>query len=132
MQRKTGEDGFTLIETLVALVIFVACYLVIYHSVALGWRGVQVAHTEAGAARLAQGLLTAAGVDSPLRDEQQSGRADGYNWTVDVKRRIEPETDATAMGLAGYWVTVDITWQEGPLRKTRGLTLSTLKLGRAP
>ena len=75
MRRGTSNDGFTLIETLVALVIFVACYLLIYHSVALGWRGVQVAHTEAGAARLAQGLLTAAGVEfaAPGRATKRQG-----------------------------------------------------------
>jgi prepilin-type N-terminal cleavage/methylation domain-containing protein len=132
MRRGTSSDGFTLIETLVALVIFVACYLLIYNSVALGWRGVQVAHTETGAARLAQGLLTAAGVDAPLQDGQQNGRADGYDWIVEIKRRTEAERDSPAMDLAGYWVTVDISWREGPLRKTRALKLSTLKLGRAP
>ena len=71
-------------------------------------------------------------MDSPLQDGQQNGRADGYDWTVEVKRRTEPERDSPAMGLAGYWVTVDISWREGPLRKTRALKLSTLKLGRAP
>src|SRR5262245_49214136 len=101
MQSEHRDAGFTLIETLVALVIFVACYLLIHQSVSLGWRGVQVAYTEAGAARLAQGLLTAAGVDAPLRDGQLTGStADGYNWSVLTRRYPQPGLEEAGIRLA--------------------------------
>ena len=128
--RVDGRDaGFTLIETLVALVIFVACYLLVHQSVSLGWRGVQVAHTEAAALHLAQGLLTAAGVETPLQDGVQSGStADGYSWALQIRRQPQPDNEGTAQTLAGYWVAVDVSWPEGPLRRTRSLQLSTFKL----
>jgi type II secretory pathway pseudopilin PulG len=131
MQGPRSDAGFTLIETLVALVIFIACYLLIHQTVSLGWRGVQVAHSEAGAVRIAQGLLAAAGVETPLADSLQSGTTgEGYAWTVQVRRyaRSDTDLDSTKPGVAGYRVTAQVTWPEGPLRKARTLQLSTIKL----
>ena len=128
MERDEGSQGFTLIETLVALIIFVACYLMIHQSVALGWRGVQVAHAETAALRLAQSRLAAAGVEEPLQDGQQTGRTEGFDWSVQIRPYAQPEIAAPAQRPTGYWVTVDVNWREGPLRKARSLRLSTLKL----
>ena len=48
--RPLGSDhGFTLMETMVALVIFVACYLLIHQGLSLGWRGVRLAQSETAA-----------------------------------------------------------------------------------
>jgi len=129
MERDDGSDGFTLIETLVALIIFVACYVMIHQTVSLGWRGVQVAHAETAALRLAQSRLAAAGVEEPLQDGQQTGRtAEGFDWSVQVRPYAQPDIAASAPRPTGYWVTVDVSWREGPLRKARSLQLSTLKL----
>lgn len=128
MEPDDGSHGFTLIETLVALIIFVACYLMIHQTVALGWRGVQVAHAETAALRLAQSRLAAAGVEQPLQDGQQAGRTEGFDWSVQVRPYARPEIAAPAQRPIGYWVTVDVNWREGPLRRARSLQLSTLKL----
>jgi general secretion pathway protein I len=125
--------GFTLIETLVALVIFVAGYLLVYQSVSVGWRGAQVAHTESAALRLAQTRLAAAGVESRLEEGQQSGQSpDGYTWTMQVAGYHRPDRNDTPTRLAAYWVTIEVKWQEGALRRTRSLRLETLKLAPRP
>jgi prepilin-type N-terminal cleavage/methylation domain-containing protein len=133
MRDRDSSAGFTLIETLVALVIFVAGYVLVHQSVSLGWRGAQVAHTERAAVRLARARLAAAGVEARLVEGPQSGQtSDGYTWTLHVNRYGQPGSDNPPARLGGFWVTVDVTWQEGVFRRTRSLRFTTLRLAALP
>lgn len=133
MPGEHRSSGFTLIETLVALVIFVAGYLLVYQTVSVGWRGTQVAHTESAAVRLAQARLAAAGVETKLQEGQESGQSsDGYAWTVQVARYRRSDDEDTPARLVAYWVTVDVTWREGALHRARSLRLETLKIAGRP
>jgi prepilin-type N-terminal cleavage/methylation domain-containing protein len=133
MPRYRSTAGFTLIETVVALVIFVACYLLLYQGTSLGWRSIQVVHMEAAALQVAQNRLALAGIDPPLQEGRQTGRTDdGFDWSVDVRRSPQAQSgDASPARLGGYWVTVQVDWREGPLRAARSLRLTTLKLAAA-
>ena len=139
MRASDGTSGFTLIETLVALTIFVAGYVVVHQSVMLAWRGARIAWTEEAAVRLAQSQLATAGVETRLQEGEERGRTpDGYAWT----RRVElyrspsganlPESGGRAGRIAGYWVTVTVRWRGGLLESTRSLELKTLKLATRP
>ena len=135
MHASDGTAGFTLIEVLVALVIFVAGYLVVYQSVSLAWRGTQIVWSESAAVRLAQSRLAAAGVETRLQEGEQSGEtADGLRWSVRVEAYRHPgaegmpERAGRAERVAGYWVTVTVRWGGGVLRRPRSLQLKTLKL----
>jgi len=127
--ERDSTSGFTLIETLVALVIFVAGYLLIHQSVSLGWRGAQIAQTESAALRLAQSRLATAGVDARLEEGEKSGQTpDGYSWRMRIDRYHRPSVDGAPERLAGYWVTITVSWDGGALRPTRSLELKTLRL----
>jgi general secretion pathway protein I len=133
MRANGGSSGFTLIETLVALVIFVAGYLIVQQSVSLGWRGAQIAWAESSALRLARSRLATAGVEERLREGEQSGETDdGFRWTLRTEPYQRPGGDGAAEKVAGYWVTVTVRWDGGVLRPARSLRLKTLKLGAAP
>lgn len=133
MRQSDGTAGFTLIETLVALVLFVAGYLLIHQSVSLGWRGAQVAWAESAALRLAQSRLAAAGVEARLEAGDQSGETpDGYRWTLRAEPYRRADSDGAPKRLAGYWVTVTVRWDGGVLRPARSLQLRTLKLAARP
>ena len=49
-----------------------------------------------------------------------------------VDRYRRPDIDGAREKLAGYWVTVTVSWSEGVLRPARSLELRTLKLAVAP
>jgi len=116
-------------EVLVALVIFVAGYVVVHQSVLLAWRGAQVAWTETAALRLAQSRLTAAGVETELHEGEQSGRTpEGFAWTTRVERYRLPDIDDGAQKMAAYWVTATVRWNGGAVGRARSLQLRTLKL----
>ena len=125
-----GEAGYTLMETIVALIIFVACYVLIQQVLAVGWRGVSASQGELAALHVAQTRLAAIGVESPLSEGQQSGSEDGYNWVVDVRRQdAERESESRARSRpTGYWVAVEVSWRDEATRRARSLQLKTLKV----
>jgi prepilin-type N-terminal cleavage/methylation domain-containing protein len=127
VRRLSDEHGFTLMETLVALVIFVACYLLIHEGLSLGWRGVRLAQSETAALQVAQGQLAAAGFDTPLSDGQRSGETDGYAWTMDVRRQ-DRGSGAAASPLSAFWVTVAVSWRDRSERRPRSVQLTSMKL----
>ena len=110
-----------------ALVIFVACYLLIHEGLSLGWRGVRLAQSETAALQVAQGRLAAAGFDAPLSDGQRAGETDGYAWTMDV-RREDRSGGSTASPLSAFWVTVAVSWRDRSERRPRSVQLTTMKL----
>jgi general secretion pathway protein I len=138
MRESDATSGFTLIETLVALTIFVAGYVVVHQSVMLAWRGAQVSWTEVAAVRLAQSRLAAAGVESRLQEGEERGETpDGFVWTRRVELYRSPAgAEAPRSGAsgrtAGYWVTVTVRWRGGILQSARSLELKTLKLDAGP
>jgi general secretion pathway protein I len=133
MRVGEGTSGFTLVETLVALTIFVAGYVLVHQSVTLAWRGAQTAWAESAAVRLAQSRLAAAGVEARLQEGEERGETpDGFTWVRRVEHYRQPGIDEPGGGaagrMAGYWVTVTVRWRGGLLQSARSLELKTLKL----
>jgi general secretion pathway protein I len=130
------ESGFTLIETLVALIILAAAYLLIQQTLSIGSQGLRSARAEAQAIEIAQARLAAAGVDAPLQEGQQAGQTAGYDWTMYVRRYEPPRSgfgDEAGRGqIAAFWVAVAVAWREGPLQRLHALQLSTIKLSAHP
>lgn len=139
MRDSEPTSGFTLIETLVALTIFVAGYVVVHQSVMLAWRGAQTAWAEEEAVRLAQSQLATAGVETRLQEGEARGRTpDGFAWVRRVELYRPPpgasvaDGDGRAGRIAGYWVSVTVTWRGGLLQSARSLELKTLRLAARP
>jgi general secretion pathway protein I len=130
-----GPDrGYTLVETLVALVIFATALLAVYQSFSAGWRGYRAAEAEAAALSFAQSRLASAGVESPLAEGHLEDRTqEGVAWTLDIRRHGQPQqqSQAAQSALEGYWVTVEVSWGEGLFQTPRQISLTTLKL-RSP
>jgi prepilin-type N-terminal cleavage/methylation domain-containing protein len=133
MRTSTRDDGFTLVETLVALIVFVACYLVIHESLSLGWKGVRAAHSEEAALRIAQARLAAEGVETPLAEGTRSDTTgEGFAWTIEVRRHDGSGKEGTRPPLTGFWVSVEVRWTDAQLRRARSLALTTFKLASNP
>ena len=128
------ESGFTLIETLLALIVFTACYILVQQSVSNSWRVVRAAQSEEIALAVAQRQLALAGIETPLEEGSSSGRAEnGYDWSVDIRRYLPPgePVGATSAPVAAYWVDVTVRWRENALRPARALSLRTIRLALA-
>ena len=129
---RRSEEGFTLLEVIVALAIATASIASLYQIYAVGWRGVRLASLDRAAIEVAKNQLASAGVETPLTEGTSSGvSAGGVEWTTEI-RPYEPADAVVTLnepdGPAAYWVSVKVAWREGLLRPQRTLDLTTIKL----
>lgn len=129
---RDRQAGFTLLETIVALMVFAMVAGALQLCLAGGWKGVRIVRMEQAALSVAKEKLAAAGVDTTLIEGTDEGSVDdGFHWIRSIRRHVPAGSDGLeTAALAGYWVSVSVTWQDGPLLAERSVELSTLKLGR--
>ena len=131
--REHGERdaGFTLIETLVALIIMITMATLLYRSFSGGLRAADAAEGAEAALRVAQSRLTALGTAVPLRAGQQEGSEDGVLWRVVLRPYAPaPREDRATQEPQAFWATVTVTWRGKRGARRRNLQLTTIKLGR--
>ena len=128
------QSGFTLIETLVALVVFSLIAGAVQVCLSGGWRSIKTARMETEALRIAKSQLASAGLEEALTDGVQAGETTGgFTWSREVQRYNPAARGGFEIGtLPAYWVTVSVHWRDGVLRPEREVALRTLKLGRLP
>lgn len=133
LARRRGDDGFTLIETIVALALFAAVFAALYGGLSGNWRGVRRAQMDTVAMSLAQAQIARAGTEMSLSDGQNwSGEHGGVSWTVTVETYRAGDVRARQGGIAAFWVVFDARWSDGAGRPPKSLRLRALKLGVAP
>lgn len=120
--------GFTLLEVLVALIIFALAFGVLAQMMQTGLRQSRAAETTTAAILLARSLLTEAGVTAPLTPGVQEGEADpDFRWRTEIQPSdVAPADDAFML----YLVRVTVAWGE-PARGQE-VALSSLRIGPPP
>lgn len=127
--RRTTEAarGFTLVEVLVALVIFALSFGVLAQIIQTGLGQARTAAATTEATLLARSLLAEVGAERPVAPGvlESDGTA-GYRWRVEMR----PTGTGSEDGLIPYQVRVRVTWDSN--EGTRSIELSTLRLDAAP
>lgn len=126
MRRR--EDGFTLVETLVGLMVLTAILASLIPALSLAMRSRAAAAEETRALRIAEARLAEAGVLAPLAAGASRSGADGaFDWVT--KTRFYDDASPASVGVAAaFWVEVEVRWQRFDGRP-RSVRLSTVKLG---
>jgi general secretion pathway protein I len=133
-RRRCREQGFALLETLVAFVILALGLGAVLIGVSGAMRADARTQTNRGALRVAQSRLEAVGVSEGLVAGQREGRAgDKYTWrqtitavesdVVSRDKAAKPET-AAASGVAAFWVEVAVRAGDGSTASLAALKLA--------
>jgi general secretion pathway protein I len=120
-----GQSGFTLLEVLLAFVIFALSFAVVLEILGGSMRSSMKAREYTEAALLGQSLMDLVGTEIPLGEGSLTGEAPGgYRWELVVTpytprfeedRSLEmAELSATAM----FIVDLDVAWGQPPRDRT--------------
>ena len=134
--RSTGMQqtsrGFTLLEVMLAFVIFALSFATVLEIMAGSMRSVRRASDDTEVALFAQSVMDLVGTEIPVEEGDYSGTSmDRYNWQLGIYLYSASGADAETQVLAEmsgielYWVDLDIEWETG--RRSRSSHFSTIR-----
>lgn len=131
-QNQRNSKGFTLLEVMLAFVIFALSFATVLEIMAGSMRSVRRASEDTEVALLAQSVMDLVGTEIPIEEGDFSGIGmDRYNWRLGIYLyESGGDDDATQelaemSGIELYRVDLDIDWQTG--RNQRDLHFSTVR-----
>ena len=126
------QRGFTLLEVLLAFVVFALTFATVLEIVAASTRSTMRASAYSEAALLAQSLAEQLGNELPIEPGSYSGETeDGIAWIVEISDFEGLGDDTRTLELAGevgtriYWVDMTLSWGTPP--RTGSTTFTTLR-----
>ena len=136
--RKSSRRaaGFTLLEVMLAFVVFALSFATVLEIMAASMRSVSRASDDTEVALLAQTLMDQVGTEIPVEKGAYSGTSmDRYNWNMDISLYdASDEPDRAGMstaelaelsGIELYRVDLDVDWESG--QRERTLHFSTIQ-----
>ena len=131
--QKTPR-GFTLLEVMLAFVIFALSFATVLEIMAGSMRSVRRASEDTEVALFAQSIMDLVGTEIPVEEGEFSGTGmDRYQWRLgiylydatDVDTQTQTQVLAEMSGIELYWVDLDIDWDTG--RRQRNVHFSTIR-----
>lgn len=108
------DDGFSLIEVLVALTVLALVLGTAWRLLGDGLNGIRQAEARAAAVAIAEAQLTALAASGISEAGRFDGQDDGYRWTLSISRRLDPPFSAVeSLGLRAWRVSVVVTDPRG-------------------
>jgi len=136
--RKSSRRaaGFTLLEVMLAFVVFALSFATVLEIMAASMRSVSRASDDTEVALLAQTLMDQVGIEIPVEEGAYSGTSmDRYNWNLGISLYdASDEPDKVGMstaelaelsGIELYRVDLDVDWESG--QRERTLHFSTIQ-----
>ena len=129
---RRGSGGFTLLEVMLAFVIFALSFATVLEIMAGSMRSVRRASDDTQVALFAQSIIDLVGTEIPIEEGQFNGSGmDRYDWNMGIYLYAASDEDlrtqelAELSGIELYQIDLDINWQTG--RRDRSLHFSTIR-----
>lgn len=129
------DHGFTILETLVALIVFGMIASAVQMGLSATVRNARIADGQERALAQAKRLLTEVGISRPLLPGVQSGSIDdSTQWKIAIAPVARPLNLTAAFGAdsapAAYTVDVSVSWRDAASLRSRSVSVATVKLGQ--
>ena len=134
---RQSTQGFTLLEVMLAFVIFALSFATVLEIVAGSMRSVRRASDDTEVALFAQSIIDLVGNEIPVEEGQYGGTGmDRYEWQLDLTLYAASDDDvseeavntvelAELSGIELYRVDLYIDWESG--QRQRDLHFSTIR-----
>lgn len=130
---RAASRGFTLLEVMLAFVIFAISFATVLEIMGASMRSVSRAADDTEVALLAQSVMDLVGTEIPVEEGQYDGTSmDRYNWRLNIflydangEQDLATPELAELSGIELYWIDLDITWRSG--RRDRDMRFSTMR-----
>ncbi len=129
---RRSSRGFTLLEVMLAFVVFALSFATVLEIMAGSMRSVRRASDDTEVALFAQSIIDLVGTEIPVEEGEFSGTGmDRYRWRLGIYLYEPGNEDERTLELAEmsgvelYHVDLDIDWTSG--QKQRDLHFSTLR-----
>jgi general secretion pathway protein I len=130
--QRRASRGFTLLEVMLAFVIFALSFATILEIMAGSMRSVRRASDDTEVALLAQSIMDLVGTEIPVEEgEYSDSEMDRYQWRLGIYPYESSGEGGGALELAAlsgvelYRVELDIDWETG--RQQRDVHFSTIR-----
>lgn len=130
MSVFSKQNGFSLLEVLVAFVVMGLVVGVLLQLFGSSMRSTALADEYSFAVQLAESKLAAVGSEIPVEQGETSGseRHSGYQWQVSMQPlKLDEKMEKVPVPVQLFQVEVTVTWQNG--EKPREYHLSSLRFG---
>ena len=129
-QGRRSSSGFTLLEVMLAFVIFALSFATVLEIMAGSMRSVRRASDDTQVALFAQSIMEQVGIEIPLEEGGFSGVGmDRFEWQLDIYPYDSGDDYtqelAELSGVELYQVALDIDWETG--RRERTTHFSTIR-----
>lgn len=118
------QEGFSLVESLVALVIVSAGMGVLMQALGTSARSANTMEERYLATVLAQSNINRVGAEFPLEPSIMSGQSDIFHWELEIS--VEEEVDGLEGFLTPFRVGSRVTWEQRA--RTMSVRLATIRL----
>jgi len=129
---RRSSRGFTLLEVMLAFVVFALSFATVLEIMAGSMRSVRRASDDTEVALFAQSIIDLVGTEIPIEEGEFSGTGmDRYRWRMGIYLYESSDDDVHTLeldemsGVELYKVDLDIDWTAG--HKQRDLHFSTLR-----
>ena len=127
-----ASGGFTLLEVMLAFVIFALSFATVLEIMGGSMRSVRRASDDTEVALLAQSVMDLVGTELPIEEGQYDGSSmEKYDWQLDILLYDSSNDDSGTQQLADlsgidlFQVDLTVAWQSG--QRQRDMRFSTIK-----